>query len=315
MKARKLERAVQLHELSELRKKNVGEYFVNFSRHHRPWLYELARRYKERSEFPVMPMTLLPSYYYSTQDKEIAVFAGILISDAETIGHTAFDKVTAFREMLGERPWEWFSERKFVGLSIGRNQNKRTGGVENWKIAKLMDRLWERIINSPEEILLNGIKPKFNYLAIGTLVDRISKGTHCSYFDVLTYLVEDCCVGDYNYKLRLLLQVLACSDGFSLGLWSIDTCELKCPLTKELRLFLQTWFPDYRRYGSVDDAIGLFGFERETDFLYACLGYKELQKRNPRGCKLYATKYTDWYECGIRKKPYQFREIIPDIPF
>jgi len=304
MKARKLDRAVQLQELSELRKKNVGEYFVNFTRHHRPWLQELAQKYKERGDFPLMPMVLLPSYYDSIQDKEIAVFAGLLISDGETIGHTTFDKVAAFRKMLGDSPWEWFTERKFVGLSIGRNQNKRTGCVENWKIAKLMDRLWQECFGETEI-----------HRTLEVVVADIAKTQHCSYFDVLTYLLEDCSVGNYEYKLRLLLQILVCSDGFSLGLWSVDPSVLKCPLTHDLRLFVETWFPDYRRYGSVDDAIRLFGFERECDFFYAYLGYKELQKRNPKGCSIYATRYRSWYECGFNAKPYRWRKIMPNIPF
>lgn len=306
MKARKLERAVQLQELSELRKKNVGEYFVNFTRHHRPWLHELAQKYKERGEFPLMAMVILPSYYDDKKDKEIAVFAGLLISDGETIGHTTFDKVAAFRKMLGDSPWEWFAERKFVVLSIGRNQNKRTGGIENWRIAKLFDFLWEESCGNTA-----------TYRTIAEVVDDIARAQRCSYFDVFTYLLENCSVGNYFYKLRLLQIVLCSGDGFGLSLWENHNAQdtLRCPLTTEIRQFVETWFPNYRRYGSVDDAIRLFGFEVEADFFYAWLGYKELQKRNPGGCRLYATKYTEWYEWGIRKKPYQWREVIPNIPF
>lgn len=313
MKARRLDRAVQLQELSALRKKNVGEYFVNFTRHHRPWLHELAQKYKERGEFPLMAMVLLPSYYTDTRDKEIAVFAGLLISEMETNGRTTFDKVSAFRKMLGESPWEWFEQRKFVGLSIGKNLHKRTGGVENWKIAKLMDRLWQECHIVTYEIPSEKVKQTF-VRPLGVQVNLIAKAQHCSYFDVLTYLLEDCSVGNYAYKLRLLLQILVCSDGFSLGLWAVDPSGLKCPLTHEIRLFVETWFPDYRRYGSIDDAIRLFGVG-ETDFFYAWLGYRELQKRNPKGCSLYATRYTLWYCGGIKKKPHQWREIIPNIPF
>lgn len=303
MKARKLERAVMLQEQSALRKKNIGEYFVDFTKHHRPWLCELAQRYKERGEFPLMPMVLLPSYYEDARDKEVAVFAGLLISDGEIIGHSTFEKVAAFKRLLGDSPWDWFAERKFVGLSIGRNQNKRTGCVENWKIAKLMDRLWQECFGETEI-----------HRTLEVVVADIAKTQHCSYFDVLTYLLEDCSVGNYEYKLRLLLQILVCSDGFSLGLWSVDPSVLKCPLTHDLRLFVETWFPDYRRYGSVDDAIRLFGVG-ETDFFYAWLGYKELQKRNPKGCSIYATRYRSWYECGFNAKPYRWRKIMPNIPF
>lgn len=315
MKARKLERAVMLQEQSALRKKNVGEYFVNFTRHHRPWLHELAQKYKERGEFPLMAMVLLPSYYTDTRDKEIAVFAGLLISDVETNGRTTFDKVSAFRKMLGESPWEWFVQRKFVSLSIGKNLHKRTGCVENWKIAKLMGRLWDNChITDEDSPAINfGIPTK----SIEDMVSVISKIQQCSYFDVLTYLLEDCSVGNYFYKLRLLQIVLCSGDGFGLSLWQYHNAQdtLRCPLTTEIRQFVETWFPNYRRYGSVDDAIRLFGFEVEADFFYAWLGYKELQKRNPRRCSLYATRYQSWYECGFKAKPNRWREIMPNIPF
>ena len=74
-----------------------------------------------------MTINTLPSYYTDTRDKEIAVFAGLLISEMETNGRTTFDKVSTFRKMLGESPWEWFVQRQFVSLSIGKNLHKRTG--------------------------------------------------------------------------------------------------------------------------------------------------------------------------------------------
>ena len=307
MKARKLDRAVQLQELSALRKKNVEEYFVRFTRHHRPWLKELAQKYKERGEFPLIPMVILPSYYESKQDKEIAAFATLLISDGETTGHTTYDKVAAFMKMLGKSPWDWFEKREFVSLSLGKYQHGRTGGIENWKIARLMNKLWEEHFDKTT-------KPAEN---IGQTIKLIADIQHCSYFDVLTYMLEDCGIGDYFYKLRLLLMVLCSGDGFGLSLWQKHDAQetLRCPLTHDLRLFLQTWFPNYRRYGSVDEAISLFGFDRGSDFFYAYLGYKELQKRNPKGCSLYATRYQSWYDCGFNAKPCRWHGIMPEISF
>ena len=305
---KKKERELRLAEISAVRKKNVGDYFLNTSRWHREWLKALAERYKARGEFPVMVLTLLPSYYDSIQDKEVAIFAALLFND----GENTLERVSAFRQMFGKSPWEWFEQRKFVGLSLGRNRNKQTGGIHNWKIANLFGRLWNECHIVTYEIPSEKIKQTF-VQPIGVQVDLIAKTQRCSYFDVLTYMLEDCSVGNYFYKLRLFLQILACSDGYSLGLWSVDTSELKCPLTHDLRVFLQTWFPDYRTFGSIDDAIRLFGFERDCDFFYAYLGYKELQKRNPKRCSEYATKYMSWYEGGYRKKPYQWRAILPEI--
>ena len=108
-------------------------------------------------------------------------------------------------------------------------------------------------------------------------------------------------------------MIAAVSDGFGLGLWSVDPSELKSPLSSDLRTFLGTFFPDYKRYGTVDDAINKFGFDRDCDFFYAFLAYKELQKRNPKVCSDFATTYLRWYLIGAMKKPYQMREILPKI--
>lgn len=296
--------------MEKVRKKNISDYFLKYSHAVRPWLKELAEKYKAKGEFPLMPIQILPSYYNSVQDKEIAAFVALLIPETENV----LKNIGEFRLMLGESPWEWFKNRGFVRLGIGSVQNKRTGGVMNWKIAKLMDRLWDNCHILSYEIPTIGCKETF-IRPIGFEIDLIAKAQQCSYFDVLTYICEDCGVGDYFYKLRLLLMIAATSDGFGLGLWSVDPSELKSPLTSGLRTFLRTWFPDYRRYGSLDDAIHLFGFERDCDFFYAWLGYKELQKRNPKVCSKFATTYLRWYEIGARKKPFEFREILPKIDF
>ena len=303
------ERTLRLATTAAVRQKNIADYFLKYSQAVRPWLKELAERYKEKGEFPLIPMSVLPSYYDDIRDKEIAAYVALLIPETENV----LKNIGELRQMLGESPWEWFKSRGFVRLGIGKVQDKRTGGVFNWKIAALLNRLWEHIENSPHSILLSGVKPKFKYLAIEALIERASKEIHCSYFDVLTYLVEDCCVGNYDYKLRLLLMIAAVSDGFGLGLWSVDPSELKSPLTTDLRTFLATFFSDYKRYGNSDDAIHLFGFERDCDFFYAYLAYKELQKRNPKVCSEFATTYIRWYSIGARKKPFQFREILPKI--
>jgi hypothetical protein len=300
---------LRLAERAEIRKKNIGNYFIFTSRWVRPWLKELAERYKEAIRpdgesagtiaMPMIPMVVLPSYYDSIRDKEVALFAGLLIKD-----DCNFEYIRAFRELLGANPWDWFRNREFVRLGIGRVQDKRTGGVLNWKIAKLMGRLWGECCGNTA-----------TYRTIGDVVREIGRVQRCSYFGVLTYLVEDCGVGDYFYKLRLLLLIASSSDGFGLGLWVVDASELKSPLTSDLRLFLRTWFPDYRRYGSVDDAIGLFGFDRDCDFFYAMLGYKELQRRNPSGCHTLSTTYLRWYDNCTRKEPRFWRELLLDVDF
>lgn len=291
-----IENNVQVRE--KVRQKNVRDYFLRYSQAVRPWLKELAEKYKAKGEFPLMPIQILPSYYNGLQDKEIAAFVALLIPETENV----LKNIREFRQMLGESPWEWFKNRGFVRLGIGKVQDKRTGGVFNWKIAKLMDRLWGE-----------GCGKTATYTTFGQAIKKFAERQRCSYFDVLTYICEDCGVGEYAYKLRLLLMILMTDDGLGISLWENHNAQLLCPLTSGVRTFLSTWWPDYRRFGSVDDAIHEFGFERDCDFFYAWLGYKELQKRNPKACSEFATTYLKWYEIAARKKPFQFREILPKI--
>jgi hypothetical protein len=314
MKREKLERAIRIQEYNRNRRKNVAEYFLNFSKSHLPWLQELAERYKNCGEFPMIPMVILPSYYEDAKDKEVAVFAALLLKEDGDFG-----RIQAFKTMLGESPWEWFEKREFVKLSLGTVQNERTGGVEGWKIAKVFDKLWKECHITDYEIT-NFDNPWKTYKqscvsSIGNMVKAISKTQRCSLFDVLTYLLEDCGVGNYFYKLRLLLQVLGTSDGIGIGLWDVGAEDLKCPIAAGLKDFVKMWFPDFGRAGDIDHAIRLFGFDRECDFFYAWMGYKELQKRNPEGCSLYATRYMSWYQCGSMLHKFFWRRIQPKIPF
>ena len=297
MKKNRVEHIIRIKEREDVRKKNIADYFINFSKYHRIWLHELADKYKELGDFPMIPMVVLPSFYDNVRDKEIAAYAALLIKDG-----AEFVRIQEFREMLGNEPWAWFENREFVRLSVGGEQNKRTGGVENWKIAKLMDVLW----NEQND-------PIIQFGGIEETLRGLSFIQHCSYFDILTYLLMNCSVGQFFYKLRLLLMVLGTDDGFGLNLWKVQKEQLQCPLADGLRSFIKTWFPDFDRIGNMDDAISLFGFEKDCDFFYAWLGYKELQKSNPKGCSAYATAYLRWYEGGIRKKPYEWREVIPEL--
>lgn len=312
MKTDRLERAIRAKEREEARKRNITDFFLDFSKLHRSWMQELADRYKwgmrdKTIVAPFIPMVILPSYYSNKRDMEIAAFAAMLIRDNGRYDDSVssqLDNVIAFKEMLGYSPWEWFLRRGFVSLSTGEEQDKLTGGVENWKIAKLMDVLWHE--QSDPIIKFGGIEETLRVL---------SYVQHCSYFDVLTYLLADCGIGQYFYKLRFLLMVLGAGDGFGFNIWEMPNERLLCPITDGVRYFLNTWFPDYKRIGWIDEAIRLFRLNGDCDFFYAWLGYKELQKRNPQGCSAYATAYLRWYGNGELKKPSKWRKVQPKIEF
>ena len=299
----RFERAIELNKRKALRQHIAAEYFTSFAKPHIPWLKELARRYKSNGEFRLMPCAILPSYYEDPLDKEIAAIAGLLIYDD---GY--FARIPAFRELLGEHPRKWFDNREFVALSLGPVQNKRVGGVVNWRIARLFDKLWHKLY--PDETRRI---PRCK--TIGELVYRLSFEKHRTMFETLSIICNDCGVRDHPYKLRLFLMIMGTSDGVGIDLWNVNDDELGCPISYSVQKFVASWFPNWRKVGGIDKAISLFGFDRECDFFYAYMGYKELQKRNPDGCRRYATRYASWFANYTITDNSNWKRIQPYIPF
>lgn len=287
------------------RKAYIARFFTYFTRHHRPWLNELLAKYKERGDFPIYPMSVLPSYYEDLRDKEVALFAAFIMPLK-----SGFDKINQMRELIGDHPWEWFKNREFVALGVGRMQNKSTAGVSNAKIATLMNGLWGKchIVSVPTN---DGDVHLFK--SIGEIVGITARSFHLPYLEALEKVLDESNVRTHRYKLRYLLLVSATSDAIGQGMWDIDPSEVKSPRTLELKAYIDTFFPDHKKYGSLDDAIRLFGFERDCDFFYCFLAYKELQKRNPKGCRLYSTKYQKWYGLGSDIRRCKWRRVQPEI--
>lgn len=252
----------------EVKKKNTRDFWMEFTEFFRSWLHELTRKYKERGEFPVMACWLLPSYYTDDKDIEIAAFASLLIRDSER----QQEYIRGFREMFNDKPWQWFRSRGFVNLGMGRLRDERTGGVNNGKVAEYFGMLYD-------------------YWRVRE--DNLSR-MMTDFFGEERGLIKE----------RLLRLVLGASDGFSLGLRSVAPPDLKCPPTDDVRAFLREFVPEYGVRGrggglfSFDEAVSLFGFERDCDFFYAVLAYKELQRRNPKGCSRLATVFQKRYRDG-----------------
>ena len=249
-KKEKREREERKQQIREIRRKVVADFWYSFTKHFRPWLYELTEKYKERGDFPLMSAWLLPSYYTDPKDIEIAAIASKLIKDDDKL----LQRVEAFRELMGECPSDWYYNREFVYLSMGKTQEQRTAGVLNVKIAEFFSNLY----------------------------DRCKEG-----FSPLCGCDDD--------QERLIRLVLGTSGGFGKGVWTIMPYDLKCPLTKPVMSLLRTFFPDYARMHNIDDAINLFGFEKDCDFFYAALAYQELQRRKPKECSRLATVFQKRY--------------------
>lgn len=283
----------RLAERRQVRKKVTTDFFRCFSSLHRSWLKELVAWYKAKGEFPLFP-TFIADYYADPKDKEIALFTTLLMSDNDRI----YEQVQDMRSLITDRPYKWFKERGFVSLSLGANQQKALVGnrlCRYWKIAHLMNCLYG---------LADGAKGQ------GTFEKHFTDGAKDS-LDELKRL--ELHIGDY--RLRFLSLVLRTSDGFGAGLW--DSCQpnVRCPLTENVREFLTMWFPDYRTSGlTEDEAVSQFGMEMDCDFFYAMLAWKELCRKKPKECKIYARKYRTWYDLGREKRKGRWLGVIPEIP-
>lgn len=92
--------------------------------------------------------------------------------------------------------------------------------------------------------------------------------------------------------------------------------NIPCPITKEVRSLLKTFSPDYMRLGA-DDAVRLFGFERDCDVFYAALAWKDYQRRKPKESSRLVTLYNRRYkDSNILVGKYWYgrrRGILPEI--
>jgi len=286
----------QQHEL-EMRKKNIIDYFLFYSRYHIEWMKDLVSAYKRRGEFPLMP-SLLADYYTNSRDIETALLMTISIRWNSA---NVYRQVQDMKRIIGNSPYLWLRNGDYKILGLPRNQYDSIDGYSCcrlWKVSRIADRLSELCKGSEGfsafEEVFNGSEslPKF---------------------------AENLCVeyelGEKRYRGRVLDIVFRTSDGIGKGLWSLpDDYHLRCPYTRDIELFLKMCFPSYHvRLFSFDDAVSLFGFERDSDFFYAYLGWKDLCRRNPEKCNLYAKKYSSWYRVGANNSPWVWRTSLPEI--
>jgi hypothetical protein len=289
------------------RKKNVTDYFQNFSRVHRVWMQELANRVKERGEFGIHKF-MLADYYKSPKDKELALMVSLIVSENGDI----LQQVGHLRELLGESPTKMYNSRSFVRFGTGRNRDKRIQGCQQpmWKLANVLSRVWD--IEHPT-VGCHAPTVWKDQTDFESEVLQTMRTTRTDAFSALTYFLSDIGVGQFYWNLNFLALRLFRCDGLGMGLWGRGDEELLCPWNSDMTFFLRTWWPDYRRVGSPEVCVKKFELRDDLDFFYAWLGYKELQKRNPKACSEYATCYQRWYDGGIVKQPYQWRGILPEI--
>ena len=271
---------LQKEQMLAIKRKNITDFWLRYTAFFRPWLHELTRQYKEKADYPAIASWLLPSNYTDKKDQEVAAIASILIRDGYCDGvkpyHATDEQVRSrvrdFRILMGEKPFDWFRNREFVSLGMGRKQEMCTGGITNAKIAEYLNLFythWGNRVGRLSELLLDFFGPEIAPI-----------------------------------KERMLRLVLGASDGIGLAIWDIVPPIFKCPLSQEIMEFLREFLPEYYVKGrggglfTFDEAVHLFGFDKDYDFFYAMLAYKDLQRRNPMGCRRFLTAYQKEYEEG-----------------
>ena len=270
MRQEERKRLALLASRAEVRRRNVADFWLRFSKYLRPWLLELTRRHKERWSIPPFACWILPSYYTDCDDRDVAAIVAMLVPNNAKVT----DNCRELRSTIGEHPMEWFRTRSFVRMGFADERDRIAGGVKYWKIAELMSVIWE--LKRREGL----------------------------------WMLEEAGLDDS--KVRMARMVMSQTDQPD------DRKALfLCPITDEVRQTLHTFWPDWRRYGSVDDAIRLFGFERDSDFFFAALAWKELQRKTPRKCSHLVTvlkeRYDDGMLLGARYWTGNIRGILPKL--
>ena len=273
------------------------QFFLDFSEWHCEWLRELVAKYKERGVYPVYP-TQIADYYPDKNDKEIAILSALCMS---WDNGKEIEQMASMRKLMGEHPYQWFRDREFVTISIGREQDNAIEGYVQgkfWKIAKLYDMLYD--------------------VCDGKLPSEVFKKVH-SFKDFCENYASSCNVKDMEYKRNITEHVLRVSDGIGRSLWPTIPSRQKSPNTGLLRKYMRMWFPDYHKnLWTWDEAVALFRLDKPYDFFYACLAYDELSRVNPEGCRKYANRYHyRWKNQLIYPRSYWlgYMRFTPEICF
>ena len=311
----KNEREIHLGEQYEMRRKNISDYFLKFSRFARPWLMELAMKYKQSGDYLVHPF-MLADLYEDEDDMEIALIASLLVDEDKDV----YAQVSGLKNTLGDSPFEWYVTRSFVRCGLVDPLARIEGtDIMLRHLAELFQRIWDMEgyvsfdydgggdsirrfsfhDNDLEEIVNNDVKER-RETPFMSLLNRLA-GVHG--------------IKRWYWRLNFLLVRLYRRDGFGLGLWGNGGEWLSCPVNKDMERFLGTFFPDFRRYGFFDDSVTLLGFDDPTDFLYAYYGYRKLCAEKPEECRTFATTYRKWYDAGryLSDHNSRLKGILPEI--
>jgi hypothetical protein len=282
--------------------RNVRQmFFEEFAECHCEWLRKLVAKYKERGEYPIFP-TQVMEYYQNPSDKVLAVLSTLCMCwDNDKI----LEQIASMRKLIGRNPTQWWRDREFVTISVGREQNKTIDGYISghyWKIAKVYDILYDLCrdgheLKNPHDVL--GSASAFN-----SFCDKVG---------------QVCMVSDIEYKRDVISLVTRTSDGMGRNLWPTRPDKVKCPQSNEIKNYLYIWFPYWRtRMWTWEEAVSLFRLENNYDFFYAFYAHQELGMTNPTACREYLQLYRLRWDKNMTYPRYDWvgdRGRMPKIEF
>lgn len=264
--------------------------FADYTRYHLEWMRKLKDQFLETKDFGIRP-ELLADYYTDAKDKEVALLCSLLISS----NANCLERVLFFRKVLGEQPWEWFKNRRFVDM---RDINV----FDRKRIFSFFNSWWEEC---------------FKYGSFDSIGDYVLKTSAANCIHPAETMVNTC--KEYvrmisTLRIALILLIFSRSDGLGQGLWPITKEQVRIPIVGDLLDFMKTWLPDSNKYGSPDECVNLFGMD-SVDFYYCFLAYEKLKKARPKECARYASFYYTAYKSHTPYAWKDWRKVLPEINF
>ena len=276
----------------------IGRFFSRFYEPVRPWFRELVSTYKERGDFTVFP-TYIADYYENPHDKEIALLSCLLINwDADV-----HRQVQSVREMLGKSPWEWFTNRLFVTMSTGGEQDKGLSGTRfrYWQVARFFDTIYQRWRKA---FFPDGLEKCFPITSGRSSLEKFADDI----FDG-TYRREG-----FVFKATVIEYVLRASGGVGQSVWKSRRSGDRCPQGEILYRFLQIWINDFRKdCWDFNKTIRWFCFDKDEDFFYFWMAWTRLSRLRPRECSRFSSVFWKRYNERNVAPPSYWRMYLPTI--
>lgn len=284
---KRIDRAVGKYTGKQFRMAMYRSFFRDFVRPHSEWIMEMVRIYLEQDNIPLSPITLLPQYYDSPDDKIVAAFIGTMIPDNCDVP----TRCNLFHRKV-KSPMQYIMSGAYNVEKFGymRDRSFYGDGKRNREFAKLFDRL--RDIISP----VRSLKQYYSAADYAPM-----------------YKLTELDIGITEPRIDVLRLFLLTSDGVGEALWGDSPQDVKCPLTKPVIDFAKIWNSKWRLYLNKQDAIDDFCLPHGYYMYYAADAYRKLRRRSPEACSRYSTWFKRRIERGSGAFPAEWREILPDL--